>query len=86
MNVRNRIDQEAEELRAVRDDLKVRLHLAKLDAEDLWEEIEKKWQHAEAKLKVLGEAGQEAADDVAEAAELVLAEVKEGYDKLRRLF
>ena len=85
MTVRERFDQEAEELRSVRDELKVRMHLAKLDAEELWEELEGRWQNAEARLKVLGEASSEAAEDVAEAVELVFQELKHGYEKLRRL-
>lgn len=85
MTVRERIDEQANELRSLRDDLRVRVHLAKLEAQDMWEDLEREWERAEAKLKVLGEAGQEAAEDVAEAAEMVLSELKEGYDKLRRL-
>ena len=85
MSLRDRIDREAEDLRVAREELRVRLHLGKLEARDLWEQLEKKWQHAEGKLKVLGDASQEVAADVGEAAGLALAELKEGYAKLRRL-
>jgi hypothetical protein len=85
MSLRERIEQELEDLRGVRDEIEVRLHLGKLDAQDLWQDLEKKRQHAEGKLKVLGEASQDIASDVGEAARLTLAELKEGYAKLRRL-
>ncbi len=85
MSLRDRIDREAEDLRAAREELRVRLHLGKLEARDLWEQLETKWQHAEGKLTVLGDASQEVAADVGEAAGLALAELKEGYAKLRRL-
>lgn len=85
MSLRERIEQELEDLRAAREELRVRLHLGKLEARDQWEQLEKKWQQAEGKLKVLGDASQEVAADVGEAAGLALDELKEGYAKLRRL-
>ena len=85
MSLRDRIDREAEDLRAAREELRVRLHLGKLDAKELWERLEKKWQQAEGKLKLLGDASQDVAADVGEAAGLALRELKDGYAKLRRL-
>jgi SMC interacting uncharacterized protein involved in chromosome segregation len=83
--MRERLEGELEDLRATRDELRVRLHLGKLDAQDLWEQVEKQWQHVESKLKLAGEVGREAADDVGEATSLVVEEMKEGYAKLRKL-
>ncbi len=85
MSLRERIEKEMEDLRAAREELRVRLHLGKLEARDQWEQLEKKWQHTEGKLKQLGDASQEIAEDVGEAAGLALNELKEGYAKLRRL-
>jgi hypothetical protein len=85
MSLRERIEREVEDLRAAREELQVRLHLGKLDARDQWEQLEQKWQHAEGKLKALGDASQEVATDLGEAAKLALDELKEGYAKLRRL-
>jgi hypothetical protein len=85
MSLRERIEQEAADLRTAREELRVRLHLGKLEARDQWEQLEKTWQHAEGKLKVLGDASQEVAAEVGEAARLALEELKEGYAKLRRL-
>ena len=85
MSIRERLEDELEALQATRDELRVRLHLGKLDAQEQWNQIEKHWQHVEAKLKVAGEAGQEVADDIGEAASLTIGEIKEGYAKLRKL-
>ena len=74
-----------DELRAVRDDLEVRINLAKLEARDLWEDLEKKMSHAEGKVKVLAEAAEDVLEDVGEAAKSVLDEIEEGYEKLKRL-
>jgi hypothetical protein len=83
--IQDGFDRQFEELKAVRDDLEVRLHLGKLEAKDLWGELEKQWSHAEGKLKVIGDTAEDALEDVGEAAQLVLNELKEGYEKLRRL-
>jgi hypothetical protein len=85
MTLRDRIEDQVAELRAARDELAVQLELAKMEAKDLWGDLEKQWEHAESKLKVLGDTSQEAAEEVGEAAQLVLDEIKEGYTKLRNL-
>ncbi len=85
MALRERLETELEDLRATRDELRVRLHLGKLDAQEQWDQIEKQWQHVESKLKVASEAGREIAEDIGEAANLTIDEIKEGYAKLRKL-
>jgi SMC interacting uncharacterized protein involved in chromosome segregation len=85
MALREKLEEELKGLRATRDELRVRLHLGKLDAQDQWEQIEKQWQQVESKLKVAGETGREVAEDLGEAASLAVEELKEGYAKLRKL-
>jgi hypothetical protein len=85
MALREKLEEELKDLRATRDELRVRLHLGKLDAKDQWEQIEKQWQQVESKLKVAGETGREVAEDLGEAASLAVEELKEGYAKLRKL-
>jgi len=85
MKLRERLEKELEDLRATRDELRVRVHLGKMDAQEQWEQIEKQWQHVESKLKVAGEAGREIAEDIGEAANLAIEEMKQGYAKLRKL-
>ncbi len=85
MALRERLERELEDLRATRDELRVKMHLGKLEAQDQWKQIEKQWQHVESKLKLVGEAGREAAEDIGEATSLVIEEMKAGYSKLRKL-
>ncbi len=85
MDLREKLERELEDLRTTRDELKLRLHLGKLDAQDEWEQIEKQWQQVESKLKLAGETGREIAEDIGEAASLAVEEMKEGYKKLRKL-
>ncbi len=85
MTLQERVEQQAEEMRATRDEIRVRLHLAKMDARDQWDQVEKLWDPAEAKLKELAHAAKEATEDIAEATQLVLNEMRDGYNKLRNL-
>jgi SMC interacting uncharacterized protein involved in chromosome segregation len=85
MTLRERLERELEDLRTTRDELRVRVHLGKMGAEEQWEQVEKQLQHVESKLKVVGEAGREIAEEVGEAANLAIEEIKEGYAKLRKL-
>ena len=84
MTLRERLEKELGDLRVTRDELRVRMHLGKLDAQDQWEQIEKQWQHVESKLKLAGETGREIAEDIGEATSLAVEELKEGYAKLRK--
>jgi hypothetical protein len=81
----DRVNEELESLRATRDDLRVRLHLGKAEVKERWEKLEKQWQHAEGKLKVLREQASESAGDVSNAARLLMDELKEGVEDLRKL-
>jgi len=85
MALREKLEEELEGLRTTRDELRVRLHLGKLDAQEQWEQVEKQWQQVESKLKLAGETGREVAEDLGEAANLAVDELKEGYAKLRKL-
>jgi len=85
MSIREKLEGELETLQTTRDELRVRVHLGKMDAKEQWDELEKQWQHVESKLKIAGEAGREVAGDIGEAASLTIAEIKEGYAKLRKL-
>lgn len=73
----NRLKQE-------RDELRVRLHLAKLDASDEWRELETKWEKLESKAKSLGEAAAAESDDIVSAAKLLGEEIREGFSNIAR--
>ena len=85
MSIRDRLHDEAQELQKLRDELRVQMHLGKLDAQELWDQLEKQWDHAEGKLKQLGDASRESAEEIGDATQLVLDEVKRGYERLKGL-
>ena len=79
------VQDEFETLRTLRDELKVQVHLAAVEARDAYDELEHKWDHAEAKLKVLGEEAADSAEKVSDALKLALDEIRIGYDNLKKL-
>jgi len=81
----DRLRSQVDELRGLRDDLKLQVHLGKLEARERFEKTEKDWGHLEAKLKQLADASRESADDVGEAARLLADEIREGYRHVRSL-
>jgi hypothetical protein len=69
-----------------RDELRVKLHLAKADARDEWEELERKWAEAQVKFAQVQKAAGESSEGVEAAARLLGEELLKGYERIRRLF
>jgi len=72
-------------LRRERDELQVRLHLAKAEAKDQWSELEQKWQGIEAKLPSVKREVGSAAENIVAALKLAAEEVERGYANIRKL-
>lgn len=73
------------QLEQERDELKVKVGLAKLEAREEWQEIEKKIEGLQGRLKVLGEEAREASGDVGAAVDVLADEIKDGFARLRSL-
>lgn len=89
MGFRERIDEEMERVQRMRDELDVRTHLARIEAEEELREVWKKAEHARAKLEAelgrLKDGTEEPRENIGQAAELLLDEIKAGYRKLKEL-
>jgi hypothetical protein len=77
------LDELAAELRRMRDELRVQLHLAKADARTEWDELEKKLNHLEVRLAAAGREAKGSATDVGAALGIVADELKRGYERLK---
>ena len=76
------LHEDVEKLRQRRDELRVQLDLGKMDAKDVWHDVEKRWQHLEEKLRILASESKGASGNVAEAARLLIDEIREGFAKV----
>jgi SMC interacting uncharacterized protein involved in chromosome segregation len=78
------IDEMLAELRQESEKLKLKLHLAKMEAGDEWKNLETKLARLESKAKELGGATAEASQDVVAAAKLLGGEIRDGFKKIAR--
>lgn len=79
------LQEEVQTLKTLRDELRVQLHLAKSEAKERFEGAEKSWQDLEGKMKLIGRESKDAAGEVGEAARLLLDEIREAYQHIRKL-
>ena len=72
-----------QQLETERDELKLSIGLAKLEAREEWNELEKKIESVRGRLKVVGEEARDVSEDVAAAAQTLAEEIKVGFARLR---
>jgi SMC interacting uncharacterized protein involved in chromosome segregation len=82
---KEKLDQMMKRLETERDELKVKLGLAKLEAREEWQELEKKMDTLRGRIKVLGGEAKEASGDVGAALDTLGGEIKDGFERLRKL-
>jgi hypothetical protein len=84
------IDQEklrklTEQLEQERDELKLKIGLARLEARDEWKDLEGKMESLRGRARVVRDEAREASGDVGAAADVLADEIKEGFARLRKL-
>jgi len=86
IDVTEQLDEMVQRLKQERDELRLKLHLAKEDVSDEWDKIEDALARLESKAKHVGGATREASKDVGAAARLLAEEIANGLNKIRRRF
>ena len=76
-------DRLVDELKQQRDELLLKIHLAKAEAKDEWEELEDKWQNLQQRLPEAHKTASESADNIGAALGLVAEEIGKAYKRLR---
>jgi len=72
-----------DELKQQRDELRVRLHLAKAEVHDEWERLERKWDELKPPLEAAGRDVAQTSKNVVAAMELAADEITAGYKRIR---
>lgn len=83
-DVKESIEEMLDALKQERDELKVKLQLAKMNAGDEWEKIEVQLEKLEAKAKELGGVAADASQDIGAAARLLGEEIANGFKEIRK--
>lgn len=80
-----KIDEMLASLKTQRDELALKMHLAKAEARDEWDRLEKKLAELRRQAGPAREVAADTAKNVGSAMELAGEEIKKGYDRLRRM-
>ena len=78
------VDARIVDLARMRDEVRVRMHLAKTEAKDAFEKLEARWSRLVGKVGAVKDASTETASDLKAATGLMIEELKEGYERLWR--
>ena len=85
-DLEKRIDEIVRELKQERDELRLKLELAKMEAGDEWVKLEEKLAKLEAKAKEVGSATADASQDISAAAKLLGEEIRDGFKEIAKHF
>jgi hypothetical protein len=81
----DRLSRELDSLREMRDEVRLQLHLGRVEARERFEKLEERWQHLEARMKVVARASREELAEIGEAVRLLLDEIRDGYAHVKKL-
>jgi len=82
--INKQMNEMARKLQREAEELRVKVHLAKMEASDEWKELEEKLVKFNAKAKELGGVTVEASKDIGAAAKLLGEEIRDGFTKLAK--
>jgi CBS domain-containing protein len=81
---KERMDKELEELRQMRDELRLKIHLGKKDAQDMWQHLERRMSELEAHARRAAQRTEAPLQELADASRHLLEELRRGYRDLRQ--
>jgi hypothetical protein len=84
-DTKERLKALLQQLETERDELKLKMGLAKLEARDEWQALEGKMDSLRGRMKVIGGEAKEASGDVAAAVDVLAGEIKDGFAKIKKL-
>ena len=84
-SAREEVEQLVQQLERQRNELQVKMSLAKLEAREEWEKLEKQWAQLKANAPQVREELGATAGDVGAALKKAAEEIRDGYARLRKL-
>lgn len=83
--LRKLLEKELDNLRGVRDEIQVRIHLGGADLRDQWEDMERGWQHLEGRLKVVKDESDDVSSEIGETLHVLADQLRSGYERIKKL-
>lgn len=84
MTWRTRLQEVLADLERERDELRLKLHLAKADGRDELARVEEKLAELRLRAGAAGSEAREAMDDINQAASRLADEIREGFSRVRK--
>lgn len=81
--VKETVAHEFSQLAAARDELRVQMRLARADARDEWERLERTWEQIETEFKHFGDHARAPAKEISAAARTLMTELKRSYERVK---
>ncbi len=78
------LGDEMDDLRQLRDELRVQAELGRAELREFWGDLERRWYRLEGRLELARESAREDSQNVREAARLLVGELRESYEHLRK--
>jgi hypothetical protein len=83
-NPKTNFKRELDALATIRDELKVKAHLAKKEIQDELDRLEAKWLRVDEELQRAKAHAKEDAQSMSNSARELLLDLKQGYDNIKR--
>ncbi|MFO7606561.1 MAG: hypothetical protein R6W72_09715 [Desulfurivibrionaceae bacterium] len=79
------IEKMVEKIKQRRDELKVKMHLGKSEAEEEWKVTEKKWQQLKPKFDSITATGGEVAKEIGGTMKQLGDDIMKGYNRIGKI-
>ncbi len=84
MGLQEEFNKLVEKLKSERDEIKLKIHLASMDAKNEYEEAEKKWGQVKAKASEITDDAVETSEEFIAKSKIVGEELKETYNRISK--
>jgi len=84
MEIRDEFDKLMERLKAERDKLNLKVHLASMDAKEEFKEAEEKWSQVKEKASKIADEAVDTSEEYIAKAKIVGEELKETYKRIAK--
>lgn len=71
-------------IRTERDEIALKINLAKAEARDEWQRLEPKWQHFQKRAEEVADTAGETSKDIGAVLGLLGEELRHGYERIRK--
>ncbi len=84
MNINEELAQISEQLKQERDEIKLKVHLASMEAKDEWEQAETTWAGLKDNLDDIVDETKETTEELLASAKVVADELGQTYERIKK--